>query len=102
MRLMQNRVTNDDLHEELLRIEPFPAITDGHFCGELILNENFAEDDNDVSAYSFRIDDIVQQFIDDNIIPKTGKFDKRGQEDAIVLVSCLDSMRDRVLERMQK
>jgi len=91
MKLIENRIVNNHLHQDLLSITPHPDCDEGEFVAKIYLSEWFAEDDRNVAVYQFSISDVVDLFVD-NYVCGNGKFDKEGSRKAKVIISDLNSM----------
>ena len=91
MRLIENRITDDDLHEEMLMMEPWGKVIDGKLVAEMVFSEEFSENE-DVSVYAFNIEDVVADFIKMNVGGISGKLGKEESGKAKIIISNLKLM----------
>ena len=100
MKLIENRIADDETHTEFLKSEPFCEVFRNKFCGELLLRLPEGEDPENVTAYRFRVSEMVDQWIDINVCGDTRRFDKAAVKKAESLVKDLEAMIQRLRDAM--
>lgn len=100
MKLIENRIADEDTHQELLRAEPHGKLCRGKLCGELLLFWPEAEDSDNVAAYRFRVADIVDDWINSNVGGGTRQFHGADKNKAKMLIKDLESMIQRIRDAM--
>jgi len=101
MLLKQNRVASDSLHSDLLSLLPWGRAENGKFTGTLALGPGFGEDEDNVSVYSFDVEGLIDDFINDNECGKGGLFEEDGTNEAKIIIKNLHNMIARLTERLR-
>jgi len=65
-----------DIHDHLMECDPWGDCADSKFVGKLVIGEDYSTDKNDVVTYQFQVSEMLEDFIDNNIV--TGDFDGVG------------------------
>jgi len=92
MEIVGNRVRCSDLHDELIELEPWGGVDGERFIGKIVFSEEFAEDDSNVSVYSFHVRNLVEDFLCDHTRGDTGKVDDDGATAVNVIIEDLEGM----------
>lgn len=92
MRLNENRVKDDNLHDYLTTNDPWGDADGSKFIGRLVLDEWLAEDRSNVAVYAFDVQSLINDFIEGHIIPSSGYLDASGAQKARVIIADMESM----------
>lgn len=93
MKLIQNRVADEYLHEELLDAPLFPSVSRGKLCAQLFLPEGYGKDDDEICVYEYPVGKVVDLFISFYVRHDTGKFSGlRDIKRAHQVIADLESM----------
>tara|TARA_R100001244_G_scaffold12078_2_gene14144 strand:+ start:448 stop:765 length:318 start_codon:yes stop_codon:yes gene_type:complete len=86
MKLEENRLHNDALNNELLDMRIFSDIGTS-IKGQLLFSPEFAEDKNNVSAYTFELTDLIKDFVERYVSLDSDKFEtEEGIRRALVAI----------------
>ena len=68
MKLVENKLSSQEMHESLIDDNPWGRIKDGKLAAWLVFEEGLSTNGHDVSVYSFDPSCIIDSLIDNHIL----------------------------------